>query len=245
MYQPKFRKKNNNIPILTKAEIDEIAEGFVLDFCPEAMCIPQPINVDLFIEKYLGLTLDYQYLSNDARYLGMTVFNDTSKIIVFLPKECRADYYYASAGTVIIDNTLTKEDQLNRYRYTCGHEAGHWIFHRSYYNHDPNQLSLFEVDTPYIKCRELFPEDFSRELRAWDDEKWMEWHADKFSSCFLMPRTAVLKITESKMVTGDNEMEIIMLISRTFKVSYEAAAYRLMELGIIRSNDYDGQLSFI
>ena len=86
MYQPKFRKRKDNIPVLSKLEIDEIAGGYLLDFYPDAVANPQPVNVELFLESYLGLTLDYQYLSNDGRYLGMTVFNDTNSIPVFIPE---------------------------------------------------------------------------------------------------------------------------------------------------------------
>ena len=244
MYLPQFRKKNNNIPILSKVEIDTIAEGFVHNFCPEALHTPQPLNVDLFIEEYLGLTLDYQYLSNDARFLGMTVFNDTPRVVVFLPEENCAEYLFASAGTVIIDNTLTEKRQVNRYRYTCGHEAGHWIFHRDYYNYNPNQMTLFGSDNPFVQCREITINDYSRDTRTWDDDKWMEWHADKFSSCFLMPRIAVHNLVGNTKITDDNRFEIIMSTSNTFQVSFEAATYRLMDLGIIKSKTEHEQQSF-
>ena len=129
MYQPNFRKRKDNIPILSKREIDEIAGGYLLDFAPDAVLNPQPINIDSFLENYLGLILDYQYLSHDGRYLGMTVFNDTNRIPVFIPEDNLAGYYSATAGTVVIDTNLTADNQLNRCRYTCAHEGGHWVFH--------------------------------------------------------------------------------------------------------------------
>lgn len=245
MFQPHYRKKKNGIPVLSKKEINEIAEGYVLDFCPDAIQNPQPLNIDLFIESYLDLTLDFQYLSNDARYLGMMIFSDTTRVEVFLPDKGIADYHTAAAGTIIIDNTLTEDNQGNRYRYTCGHEAGHWVFHRSYYNYDPNQYTLFESDNPYIKCRELSPHDFPINTSSWDDKKWMEWQADKFSSCFLMPKAAVRKLLGNTNIDDDYTEEIIILTSRTFQVSFEAATYRLMDLGYIKSGEDDGQLSFI
>ena len=70
--------KNNGVPILSKAEIDAIGERFVQDFQPEVLTNPSPVDIEGFIEFYLGMTPDYQYLSHNGVYLGMTVFNDTN-----------------------------------------------------------------------------------------------------------------------------------------------------------------------
>lgn len=151
MYFPTYRIKKNGVPILKKTEIDTIAERFILDFNPEAMEIPMEIDIDAFILCYLGLTQDFQYLSHNGVYLGMTVFNDTNKVPVYVPETNTAEYISAKARTVIIDSNLLQEDQEHRYRYTMGHEGGHDIFHRRYFAYDPNQLSfLASVSVPII-----------------------------------------------------------------------------------------------
>jgi len=139
MYIPRYKHKSNNVPILSKNDIDCYAEEFVRDFQPEAFSIPMEFNIDLFVEEYLGLTVDYQYLSCDQRFLGMTIFNDTNKIVVYNPEYHQADYISARAGTIIIDKNLLRTNQEHRYRYTMGHESAHWIFHRAYYGYNPNQ----------------------------------------------------------------------------------------------------------
>ena len=245
MYHPHFRKKNNGVPVLSKIEIDEIAEVFILDYSPEMLDNPQPVNIDLFIEEYLGLTIDYHYLSNDGRFLGMTVFNDTSRIIEYLPEYNCADYCSASAGTIIIDTSLTENIQLNRYRYTGGHESGHWIFHRDYFNYDPDQLTFFGKDNPFVQCREHQRSYYSGVTRGWDDARWMEWQADKFSSCFLMPKTSVKKLLARKQLYRCNEITLIESISNTFQVSKEAAMYRLVDLGFVKESNNNAQLSFL
>ena len=79
--------KNNGVPILSKAEIDAIGERFVQDFQPEVLTNPSPVDIEGFIEFYLGMTPDYQYLSHNGVYLGMTVFNDTNKVpVLTLPQ---------------------------------------------------------------------------------------------------------------------------------------------------------------
>ena len=73
MYNPSFRTNRNSVPILSKKDIEAIGRNFIMDFCPDALVHPQTIDIEGFIECYLKMKLDYQYLSNDGRYLGMTV----------------------------------------------------------------------------------------------------------------------------------------------------------------------------
>ena len=150
MYRPTFKTKKNGVPVLSKNDIEFIGENFIRDFCPKALTDPQPIDVEGFIEVYLGLKVDYQYLSSDGRYLGMMVFNDTDKVIIFDPEKRQADYLHADARTVLIDNTLLAENQEHRFRYTMGHEGGHDIFHSGFYAYNPNQISLFDSGENHV-----------------------------------------------------------------------------------------------
>ena len=70
MYTPIIRTKQNELPILKREEIDDIAEQFLMDFQPEALRNPMEVDVDGFLERYLGATPDYQYLSHNMIYLG-------------------------------------------------------------------------------------------------------------------------------------------------------------------------------
>ena len=172
MYTPSLRVKNNGVPILSKAEIDAIGERFVQDFQPEVLTNLSPVDIEGFIEFYLGMTPDYQYLSHNGVYLGMTVFNDTNKVPVFDPATNRAEYISAKARTVIIDNRLLDESQRHRYRFTLGHEGGHDIFHSGYFSYNPDQVSIFddELIAPMIQCRVDNPRTFARygRQRGWE-----------------------------------------------------------------------------
>lgn len=116
MYTPSLRVKRNGVPILKKTEIDVIGERFVKDFQPDVLTNPSPVDIEGFIEFYLGMTPDFQYLSHNGVYLGMTVFNDTNKVPVYDPATNRAEYISAKARTVIIDNRLLDENQRHRFR---------------------------------------------------------------------------------------------------------------------------------
>lgn len=248
MYYPHYRKNKRNVPILNSREIDDIAEGYARDFMPQILDHPQPFNIEGFIESYLGLKLDFQYLSNDGRYLGMTVFNDTNKVIIFLPECSKADYIHADHGTVIIDNTLLDEKHEHRYRFTLGHEGGHWIFHNEYFGYDPRQMTLLEMNTPYLQCREINKNYLRTSIYNWDDARWMEWHADKFSAGILMPKSAVRLLVANNDTNSTNENRNISLVSEAFNVSEQAAYLRLCDLGYIqhqRDESAYKQLSFL
>jgi len=109
MYRPDIKRKKSGAPILSRKEIDIIGENLVDEFMPEALKTPQEIDIDLFVQDYLGMEQDFQYLSHCGIYLGMTVFNDTDKIPVYNPVDHCAEYISARAHTVIIDNTLLEK----------------------------------------------------------------------------------------------------------------------------------------
>ena len=226
MYTPSLRVKNNGVPILSKAEIDAIGERFVQDFQPEVLTNPSPVDIEGFIEFYLGMTPDYQYLSHNGVYLGMTVFNDTNKVPVFDPATNRAEYISAKARTVIIDNRLLDESQRHRYRFTLGHEGGHDIFHSGYFSYNPDQVSIFddELIAPMIQCRVDNGMTNKSDTRKWDDHDWMEWQANHLSAAVLMPKTPSMGM-------------FIAQVSAVFDVSIQAATNRLKDLGYIKTND--------
>ena len=154
MYTPTFSTNQANVPILSKGEIDAIGEGLVADFCPQAVESPMEIDIDRFITRYLGMNQDFQYLTNCGVFLGMTIFKDTDRVIVYNPQQKRAEYIYVRACTVIIDNSLLEDKQEHRYRFTAGHEAAHGILHVGYFANNLNQLSFVGSDyVPMVQCR--------------------------------------------------------------------------------------------
>lgn len=65
MYNPSFRVKKNGVPVVSKKELDAFGERFVRDFQPDVLKNPAPVDVESFIECYLGMTPDYQFLSHN------------------------------------------------------------------------------------------------------------------------------------------------------------------------------------
>jgi hypothetical protein len=74
---------------------------------------------------------------------------------------------------------------LGRYRYTLGHETGHWRLHRTHYLDSEEQRALFETknEKPAYVCRST-------------NKPRVEIQADRFSAFLLMPRNLVVAAWE-------------------------------------------------
>lgn len=244
MYTPTFRVKRNGVPILSKKEISAIGENLVRDFQPEAIDNPAPVDIEFFIEFYLRLKTDYRCLSNNGIYLGMTVFNDTNRVVIYSPVTQRAEYFHASARTVIIDPLLLEEKQKHRLRFTLGHEGAHDILHSAYFSVDAGQMRLFgDSFEPMIQCR-MDSTVQRKDYNIWNDHDWMEWQANCLSSSILMPERAVRIVAERcRKQTGldpdtpAGKNSLVKKLVKTFDVSSEAAEYRLRDLEIIPKID--------
>lgn len=84
---------------------------------------------------------------------------------------------------ILIDRSLdpkTNPAMRGRYHFSVGHEVGHWRLHQSYVAKDANQTSFFDAPSePTVICRSS------------QAKEPIEWQADFFSSCLLMPRRRV------------------------------------------------------
>lgn len=237
MYTPQVRKSRSGVPVLRKDEFDIIGEEYVRDFQPEVLTNPAPIDIERFVECYLGMAVDYQYLSNNGIYLGMTVFNDTDCVIVYSTETRRAEFISAKARTVIIDRSLIEnEKSWHRYRFTLGHEGAHDIFHSDFFSYNPNQCTLNGYATPpMIQCRVDSGKIGKRDPKTWTDRERMEYQANQLSSAILMPAAAVRQIAKKYETLASvlHDPALLRDVAKTFDVSPEAATYRLRGLGLV------------
>lgn len=238
MYTPTFRTNRANVPILSKNDIDDLGERLVEDFCPQALKSPAAIDIDRFITRYLRMEQDYKYLTHCGVFLGMTVFNDTDRVVVYNPARNCAEYISVHAGTVIIDNSLLEEKQEHRYRFTAGHEAAHGLLHSGFFQNNPNQPMKRGSDyVPMVQCRVEAAKGSRKPVTQWSDKDWMEWQANRLASAILMPKSAVLRVAHE---AEDNSMLVDAgreAVVEVFNVSSEAAFYRLKDLGFVPGRD--------
>ena len=55
-----FRTKKNGVPILSKKEIEDIAEQVLYSYKPTLVTEPGVLDVELFVESYAELEMDYK-----------------------------------------------------------------------------------------------------------------------------------------------------------------------------------------
>lgn len=264
MIKLNFRKKENGVPILSRKEIENIAESILMDYDPSILSSPKALDIEDMAENYLNLIMDYQDISKDKNILGMTVFNDCY-VPVYDMENKEYVKIFSREGTIIIDNSLLSYNQARRGRFTLGHEIGHWLLHKHKYSYNSNQICFFDDDLhhkePLIKCRTQYIEidsSFVKKLKT--DKDWIEWQADNLSASLLMPRATFCDVANSKFIEHglvekryaygvDTKVDlcintIIKELSDIFDVSLKSTKIRLKELGFIRDG-LEQQQSFI
>jgi len=125
-----------------------------------------PIPVEEILERHLKLTLEIDDL--EARLGHPDILGAL----------------WAPDKLVAIDESIEPTEHPNkegRFRYTVGHEIGHWVQHRHYFLENPDQGSLFPktASKATVICRTSQSKDP------------IERQADYFSAYLLMPKEMV------------------------------------------------------
>lgn len=118
-----------------------------------------------------------------ALRLGFANLHETLRIPMLRDKPDILGAIWVDTEAVLIDRSLEPKhnpSMAGRYRFSVAHEIGHWRLHRSYVAKDAKQASLFDGSPePTVICRSS------------QAKEPIEWQADYFSSCLLMPRHRV------------------------------------------------------
>ena len=135
--------------------------------------IEAPIPIDDIIEKHLKIGIEF----DDTHRL----FGVPRSGIGFDPDILGAIFF--DQKRIVIDESLDPDAnpaKEGRYRYTAAHEVGHWQLHRALFGKDPAQTSLLEPHAaPSVVCRTS------------QAKERIEFQADFYASCLLMPRKLV------------------------------------------------------
>ena len=236
-------RKKNGLPYVSKSDIEEITQLHLEQFNADLLKEPVPIPIEEFLQNYLKLDMDYADITHNISILGLTAF-DSGYLKVYDLEGNKERFIYVEEGTVVIDNSLLKSDKEGRFRFTCGHEGGHWIFHREMF-----KLNKKQINTD--KCFYRDKENVLTGKKFKTDEEWMEWQANYTSSCLIMPRKTFImaarkifkeaNIKDGSVTLGKDpgidvfaQYHIPRRIADIFKVSIQAASIRLKELKLIK-----------
>jgi Zn-dependent peptidase ImmA (M78 family) len=163
------------VPYIPDDVIERDAEALLGEFAhARGIELRPPIPIEDIVEKHLKLRVE---------------FDDLHKVLG-VPRSrfgLDADIFGAiwlEAGNIVIDESLDPEERPERearYRFTLAHEGGgHWRLHRPLVRPTEGQGSLLtDRAPPTVVCRTS------------QAKERVEWQADFYASCLLMPRKMV------------------------------------------------------
>lgn len=161
------------VPYMKEADIEQDAAALLAEYArARGVVIVPPIPIENIIEKYLGLSIDFADMHIRMNVPRLGAEPDIIGLIDF------------DTAEIFVDESLDPEEHPameGRYRFTLAHEGGgHWRLHRRYFNANPGQAGLFAGPVP--------PSVICRSSQA---KEPIEWQADFYASCLMMPRKLV------------------------------------------------------
>lgn len=224
------------VPFLTREQIEAAAGDLLSRYGARYGLIDKPpVPADEILDVFLKVSFGFDDLPKRLE-VDFDVFGAT----------------WVDTREVLIDESLDPKrypQMMGRFKFTVGHETGHWELHRVYLEADLDQGQLFESErAPSVICRTS------------QAKERIEWQADFFSSCLLMPKIMVQESWKhrcrSEWITADelrqmaskdsnnvSETEDAMIerfckpMSKDFEVSPIAMRIRLETLGMIRRSE--------
>lgn len=207
-----------NVPFVTQQAVDIDVDMLLAEYGNKhGQVLAPPIPVEEIIELYLELEL---------AFLDMQAEFGTDKIHGAL---------WVNEKRIGVEQSLepdTNPSKLGRYRFTLGHEVGHWRLHRRKFQHRVvTQTSLLPNDSkrPEYICRD-------------GDNDPIEVQADMYAATLLMPAGMVRRKWHELTVHGDpisleelradNSVNLQSEIERRmrFKTGSDAEEQALMEV---------------
>src|SRR5580704_5516232 len=171
------------VPYLADQMIESDAALLLTEYAHACgIVIAPPIPIEDIVEKHLKLGIE---------------FDDTHKLFGVprsgLDPDILAAIFFDDRR-IVIDESLDPEEnpaKEGRYRFTLAHEGGgHWRLHRHLFAKDPAQISLFnEPAPPSVVCRSS------------QAKEPVEWQADFYASCLLMPRKLIFETWRERFGT--------------------------------------------
>ncbi|MFW5989517.1 MAG: ImmA/IrrE family metallo-endopeptidase [Desulfosudaceae bacterium] len=150
------------VPFLAKTELAAAADALLTGY--EEMTgrpVAPPVPVEEIIENFLGLRCGYVDFDSQEGMAG--VLGAT-----YVPKKL-----------ILINQNLVGEGKEGRAAFTMDHEAGHWQLHRAYVGKLTRAGDGPAAIDQTILCR------------SQDAKKPIEWQADYFAGCLLLPEKHV------------------------------------------------------
>ena len=211
---------------ITVHEIEELAESLVRKFHGSRNKLPQAVDIDAFVTKFLKLPIEYHsFAKSDSSKIGfiadgvspLWIYQSGARAVVF-PK-----------GMIVLERALRHPREETRRRFTLAHEAGHYVLDRT--------VAAASFHREYDSERTYTPQEL-RDLLS-----FRESQVDRLGAALLMPRHMMLnnldRFTAGKPISiyGNNLLRLedkllVQKIADIMGVSYTALFIRLKQLDL-------------
>jgi hypothetical protein len=164
------------VPYLHEEQIERDAAALLAEYeQARGVVIKRQVPIEDIVEKHLKLGIEFDDMHRLLNHPRSGLRRDPDILGAMFFHERR----------IVIDESLDPEENPSmegRYRFTLAHEGGgHWRLHRRLFAKDPAQVALSnEPAKPSIVCRSS------------QAKEPIEWQADFYASCLLMPRKMVM-----------------------------------------------------
>ncbi|TQS71925.1 ImmA/IrrE family metallo-endopeptidase [Ornithinibacillus gellani] len=218
------------VPIISKNQLDEIAEGFLKKYYPKALTVPMKVPPKK-IAEIMGLKIVQVHITKTGIIFGQIYFSNAITKIY----DMRADTYKkvkVKRGTILIDPDVFFMRNVGSLNNTIIHECVHWELHKKFFELE----SLYNPEARGISCQVIEgakPESNRTPL------DWMEWQANALAPRILMPKSTtkqkieefIIKHKESQKTSHSLYEVVINELAEFFGVSKVAAKIRMIDLG--------------
>lgn len=161
------------------------------------------VPIEDIIES-MGLSLEYQYIRNNGRILGETVFDD-AYVPIYNMDEKRYELIFVERGTIILDASLLRCRTRGRHRFTAAHELAHWLIHQELYSGTGDAAAMLKSHS-----------------KSSEADRRIELQADMLASALLLPISQVKKAFYR--TSGEDR---VSRLAAQFGVSNQAMEIRL------------------
>ena len=250
----------DHLYILSKDDIDYEAEEIIKEYYPVGLEKICEIPIDFIIEA-MGIDLKYRRLSKNKEILGGCIF-DTGRVPVYDEYGTKTEEIFYP-NTIIINSDLADDNDV-RYSSTIGHELGHYVTQGDLYIKNKGQISLFEpeINDKAIICKRessSFDTLFREHKKPVTRSDWMEWQANYFSSAITVPKTTLCNWLKPYLdrykecydkpplnnMPGNELLELVEKLAKTFHVSTALLIYRLKNLGLLENYEIKGVITLL
>lgn len=220
---------------LSRAEINEIAEGLISDYFKDIS--PQPTSVDIedFVEKYLSAPIVYADIVEEDRDRLAFVSDGKHKLKIAV-NGVRKDAAIPK-NTIVIDNYLNCPEQAGQKRFTIAHEGSHLIIDKVL-----DQPAGAHYRSEFDSERTYNIEEIRERMST------CEWQSNAMAAALLMPRflveNALSRFTKRKVIPiyGETVLSlksksVIEGMAEILGVSYSALLIRLREFKMLEHHD--------